>query len=207
MDFNKPEYASDREVPDLRIFRIKGVLEFSESHGSCARQVDQIATLVAELFNVHHCAIVLWKNITTALRRSSERPAALRDRGNLTMSCPMLINGIEVGMISVEGPKDTEGFTHSDFVLLEVVALTIAKSVRLIQAHNILRMHYAAGSISRQLAKPLSAGIHPRDLAPMAAQSFYGQLIKLGFLPGDIVHTISEVIAELNRDLRAHRHV
>lgn len=127
------------------------------------------------------------------------------------MSAPVRIDGRLVGVVNVTGAAFSEAELH----LLEVVALFIGKSVQVIQLQHLLASRFAQmalvrdaherghdGSGQRGGAAPGTAYQNPEDVARILARSFYKEMTRAGFAPGQIVSAATELIGQLKGTLQ-----
>ena len=126
------------------------------------------------------------------------------------MSAPVRIDGRLVGVVNVTGAAFSEAELH----LLEVVALFIGKSVQVIQLQHLLASRFAQMALVRDAherghresarggAAPGTAYQNPEDVARILARSFYKEMTRAGFAPGQIVGAATELIGQLKGSLQ-----
>ncbi len=115
------------------------------------------------------------------------------------MSAPIRIDGRVAGVVNVAGAA----FSETELHLLEVMALFIGKSVHVIQLQHLLASRFAQMALVREAQErgTAVAGIayrNPEDMARILARSFYKEMTKSGFAPGQIVSAATELIGQLN---------
>ncbi|NNG24191.1 GAF domain-containing protein [Telluria aromaticivorans] len=121
------------------------------------------------------------------------------------MSAPVRIDGRLVGVVNVTGAA----FSESELHLLEVMALFIGKSVQVIQLQHLLASRFAQMALVREAhergqdsAAPGTAYQNPEDVARILARSFYKEMTRAGFAPGQIVSAATELIGQLKGTLQ-----
>lgn len=121
------------------------------------------------------------------------------------MSAPVRIDGRLVGVVNVTGAAFSEG----ELQLLEVMALFIGKSVQVIQLQHLLASRFAQMALVREAherghegAAPGTAYQNPEDVARILARSFYKEMTRAGFAPGQIVSAATELIGQLKGTLQ-----
>lgn len=114
------------------------------------------------------------------------------------MSAPVRIDGRTVGVVNVTGAA----FSEVELGLFEVLALFIGKSVQVIQLQGLLASRFAQLALVRDSTLGAAAYQNPDDLARILARSFFKEMTKAGFAPGQIVSAASELIGQLNGTLQ-----
>ena len=127
------------------------------------------------------------------------------------MSAPVRIDGRLVGVVNVTGAT----FSESELHLLEVMALFIGKSVQVIQLQHLLASRFAQMALVRDAHEraqdgaangagpaPGTAYQNPEDVARILARSFYKEMTRAGFAPGQIVSAATELIGQLKGTLQ-----
>jgi signal transduction protein with GAF and PtsI domain len=119
------------------------------------------------------------------------------------MSAPVRIDGRIVGVLNVTGAAFSEG----ELQLLEVTALFIGKSVQVIQLQRLLASRFAQMALVREAHEraaqeggPFAADTayqNPEEVARILARSFYKEMTRAGFAPGQIVSAATELIGQL----------
>ena len=139
------------------------------------------------------------------IARSEFAGLARRNRAALPalMSAPVRIDGRLVGVVNVTGAAFSEAELH----LLEVTALFIGKSVQVIQLQHLLASRFAQMALVREAhergGSPAGTAYqNPEDIARILARSFYKEMTKAGFAPGQIVSAATELIGQLNGSLQ-----
>ncbi|MFC0250940.1 GAF domain-containing protein [Massilia consociata] len=139
------------------------------------------------------------------IARSAFSGMARRNRAAVPalMSAPVRIDGRVVGVVNVSGST----FSDTELRLLEVTALYIGKSVQAIQLQRLLASRFAQMALVREAQERggLPAGTayqNPEDMARILARSFYKEMTKAGFAPGQIVNAATELIGQLRGTLQ-----
>lgn len=114
------------------------------------------------------------------------------------MSAPVRIDGRTVGVVNVTGTA----FSQAELGLFEVIALFIGKSVQVIQLQGLLASRFAQLALVREGTPGAAAYQNPDDLARILARSFFKEMTRAGFAPGQIVSAASELIGQLNGSLQ-----
>jgi len=114
------------------------------------------------------------------------------------MSAPVRIDGRTVGVVNVTGTT----FSKAELGLFEVIALFIGKSVQVIQLQGLLASRFAQLALVREGTPGAAAYQNPDDLARILARSFFKEMTRAGFAPGQIVSAASELIGQLNGSLQ-----
>ncbi|MEX5745738.1 GAF domain-containing protein [Massilia sp. X63] len=118
------------------------------------------------------------------------------------MSAPVRIDGRIVGVLNVSGAA----FSESELQLLEVTALFIGKSVQVIQLQRLLASRFAQMALVREARERAGADggavadtayQNPEEVARILARSFYKEMTRAGFAPGQIVSAATELIGQL----------
>lgn len=130
--------------------------------------------------------------------------------GNSAVSSPIRDNGHVLGVVNVSGARGRPPFDAEDVSLLEIVALVIGKSNRVVQLQNLLKSRFIQHSLIEGTEKTISellvsAGRHPDQMARIVAKSFYREMTNAGFSSGQIIDAASEIISELSNSLQKHR--
>ena len=131
------------------------------------------------------------------------------------MSAPVRIDGRLVGVVNVTG----SAFDEAELHLLEAMALFIGKSVQVIQLQHLLTSRFAQMALVRDAheraqeragqgaaqqggaAQGMSYQ-NPEDVARILARSFYKEMTRAGFAPGQIVSAATELIGQLKGTLQ-----
>ena len=147
------------------------------------------------------------------IARSEFAALARRNRAAVPalMSAPVRIDGRLVGVVNVTGAA----FDDTELHLLEVTALFIGKSVQVIQLQRLLASRFAQMALVRDAndrahvqavhgSGAMATGTayqNPEDVARILARSFYKEMTKAGFDPGQIVSAATELIGQLKGTL------
>ncbi len=147
--------------------------------------------------------------------RSEFASLARRRRAALPalMSAPVRIDGRIVGVLNVTGTA----FSEDELQLLEVTALFIGKSVQVIQLQRLLASRFAQMALvreaherARQEGTSIAADTayrNPEDVARILARSFYKEMTRAGFAPGQIIGAATELIGQLGGALQEYGRV
>lgn len=119
------------------------------------------------------------------------------------MSAPVRIDGRVVGVLNVTGAA----FNENELQLLEVTALFIGKSVQVIQLQRLLASRFAQMALVREAHERAAHDggsfaadttyQNPEEVARILARSFYKEMTRAGFGPGQIVSAATELIGQL----------
>lgn len=122
------------------------------------------------------------------------------------MLAPVRIDGRVAGAVTASCGSAKASFTERDLVLLETAALLIGKAVQLRQLRGILASRFTQLALARELqgGAALAAYQKPDHVARLLARSFYREMARAGFDPGQIVQAASEIIEQLNGNLARH---
>lgn len=134
------------------------------------------------------------------ISRSEFAGLARRNRAAVPalMSAPIRIDGRTVGVVNATGAV----FSEAELGLFEVIALFIGKSVQVIQLQGLLASRFAQMALVREGTSDPAAYQNPDDLARILARSFFKEMTRAGFAPGQIVSAASELIGQLNGTLQ-----
>jgi len=149
------------------------------------------------------CGRVLASNralLVEDISRSEFASLARRNRAAVPalMSAPIRIDGRTVGVVNVTGAD----FSEAELGLFEMIALFIGKSVQVIQLQGLLASRFAQLALVREGMPGPAAYQNPDDLARILARSFFKEMTKAGFEPGQIVSAATELIGQLNGSLQ-----
>ena len=131
-------------------------------------------------------------------------------RGPSLMSAPIKVADRVIGVINVSEHRDAAPFGDRDLSLLEVLSLFVGKSIqafqlqrlaesRVLQMAEVLRQRESAGGESKRICPD------PSRLAKLVAKNLYRELAAAGFGPSAIIAVSSQVLSELNDNLKRHR--
>ncbi|QOY94693.1 GAF domain-containing protein [Massilia sp. UMI-21] len=114
------------------------------------------------------------------------------------MSAPVRIDARIVGVLNVSGVA----FSEAELQLLEVIALFIGKSAQVIQLQGLLASRFAQMALVRNAhdSGTIAADTayqNPEEVARILARSFYKEMTRAGFAPGQIVSAATELIGQL----------
>lgn len=132
------------------------------------------------------------------------------DRGPALMSAPIKIGDRVIGVINVSEPYDGKPFRHADIGLLDVLALFVGKSIQVFQLQKLAesRLLQMAEVLRQRESESRERGPicpDPARLAKMVAKNIYRELAGAGFGPSAIISVSSQVLSELNENLRRHQ--
>jgi signal transduction protein with GAF and PtsI domain len=114
------------------------------------------------------------------------------------MSAPVRIDGRTVGVLNATGAV----FSEAELALFEVMALFIGKAVQVGQLQGLLASRFAQLALVREGELSAVAYQNPDDLARILARSFFKEMTRAGFEPGQIVSAATELIGQLNGSLQ-----
>jgi GAF domain-containing protein len=126
--------------------------------------------------------------------------------GRSLMSSPIRIDGKIVGVLNASGAPGAV-FSRADLALLDVTALFIGKSVQVVQLQHLLDSRFAQLALLREARGKVGASVrtayqNPGDVARILARSFFKEMTKVGFEPGQIVSAATELIEQINAQLQ-----
>ena len=144
------------------------------------------------------------------IARTNGKLQYTRDAHKRSMFAAIMSNGKTIGVIHVHEPKNKHSFDLSDLRLLEISALSMAKSIRLIQLQTILNSRFikiALALNSDNMTGPAQPILpqHPHQVSKIVAKSFYREMKKAGFGRSQIINAASEILSQLNDDVRKPR--
>jgi GAF domain-containing protein len=123
--------------------------------------------------------------------------------GSSLICAPIRIDGKIVGVINAAGAAGQPAFGETALRLLEVTALFIGKSIQVQQLQRILDSRFAQLALEREGQEQLrTAYQNPEDVARVLARSFFKELTKAGFAPAQIISATTEIIDQLNTQLK-----
>jgi signal transduction protein with GAF and PtsI domain len=137
--------------------------------------------------------------------------AALARRGaraGASLLCaPIRIDGNVVGVINAASGVGQPSFGETELRLLEVTALFIGKSIQVQQLQHLLASRFAQLALLQEAREKVGESVatayrNPEDVARILARSFFREMTKAGFEPGQIVSAASELIGQLNQRLQ-----
>ena len=125
------------------------------------------------------------------------------------MSSPISIEAKIIGIVNVCGAQSKPTFSQVDLHMLEVIAMFIGKSIQVIQLQNILNSRFTQLALMQDLKEKVDGSIatayqHPDQVARILAKSLFKEMTKAGFGSGQIIHAASEIISQLNNNLKRH---
>ena len=133
-----------------------------------------------------------------------------REGGGASLMCaPIRVDGKIIGVINAAGAAGQPAFTDTGLRLLEVTALFIGKSIQVQQLQRLLDSRFAQMALlqeTQQAKERVGESVrlayrNPEDVAKILARSFFREMTKAGFEPGQIVSAATELIDQLNRRL------
>jgi GAF domain-containing protein len=127
--------------------------------------------------------------------------------GSSLICAPIRIDGKIVGVINAAGAAGQPAFGDTELRLLEVTALFIGKSIQVQQLQRVLDSRFAQMALLQEAKEQVGASVrlayrNPEDVARILARSFFREMTKVGFAPGQIVSAASELIGQLNQRLQ-----
>jgi GAF domain-containing protein len=131
-----------------------------------------------------------------------------RDGAGASLMCaPIRIDGKIVGVINVAGAAGQPAFDDTGLRLLEVTALFIGKSIQVQQLQRLLDSRFAQMALLQEAQEKVGESVrlayrNPEDVAKILARSFFREMTKAGFEPGQIVSAATELIDQLNQRLQ-----
>jgi GAF domain-containing protein len=128
--------------------------------------------------------------------------------GSSLICAPIRIDGKIVGVINAAGASSQPALGETALRLLEVTALFIGKSIQVQQLQRVLDSRFAQLALEREGQEQLrTAYQNPEDVARVLARSFFKELTKAGFAPAQIISATTEIIDQLNTQLKHEREV
>jgi hypothetical protein len=109
---------------------------------------------------------------------------------NSAISNALVAHGMTIGVITVHGYRGSPEFTGLEEMMLEIVAVVVGNSLKLVHMQNLLKLRYRP-AVFRKCC--------PIELAKL----FYEDLQKAGFDSGAVVLAASEIISQVSAQLRA----
>jgi L-methionine (R)-S-oxide reductase len=123
--------------------------------------------------------------------------------GASLVCAPIRIDGKIVGVINAAGASGQPAFRETELRLLEVTALFIGKSIQVQQLQRLLDSRFAQLALEREEEGQVRTSYHkPEDVARVLARSFFKELTKAGFAPAQIISATTEIIDQLNNQLK-----
>jgi L-methionine (R)-S-oxide reductase len=123
--------------------------------------------------------------------------------GPSLISAPIRIDGKIIGVINAAGAAGQPALGETALQLLEVTALFIGKSIQVQQLQHLLDSRFAQLALQSEEQGSVRTAYHnPEDVARVLARSFFKELIKAGFAPAQIVSATTEIIGQLNQQLK-----
>jgi len=125
---------------------------------------------------------------------------------NLAMR-PLINNGRMIGFISVQTPKDGLYPACNTLELLDIVADIIAKVVQIKQLHSLIIMHCRVAELNKPIdtnsvLRKIAESPHSANTAKAFAKLIYQDMVKAGFSYNNIIYVASELLSELNHNLK-----
>jgi GAF domain-containing protein len=161
-----------------------------KGEGICGRVLESGSSLLVEDIGKSEFALL------------ARRPDAA---GRSLMSAPIRIDGKTVGVLNASGAPGM-AFSRADLALLDVTALFIGKSVQVVQLQHVLDSRFAQLALLREAQEKVGSSVrtayqNPGDVARILARSFFKEMTKAGFEPGQIVSAATELIEQINHTL------
>jgi L-methionine (R)-S-oxide reductase len=128
--------------------------------------------------------------------------------GSSLICAPIRIDGKIVGVINAAGAASQPALGETALRLLEVTALFIGKSIQVQQLQRVLDSRFAQLALEREGQEDVrTAYQNPEDVARVLARSFFKELTKAGFAPAQIISATTEIIDQLNTQLKHEKEV
>jgi hypothetical protein len=109
-------------------------------------------------------------------------------------------------VINAAGASGQPALGETELRLLEVTALFIGKSIQVQQLQHLLDSRFAQLALEREEQEPVRTAYHnPEDVARVLARSFFKELTKAGFAPAQIISATTEIIDQLNNQLKLEK--
>ncbi|MGB9107078.1 MAG: GAF domain-containing protein [Telluria sp.] len=125
------------------------------------------------------------------------------DAGSSLICAPIRIDGKIAGVINAASAAGHPAFGETALRLLEVTALFIGKSIQVQQLQRLLDSRFAQMALEREGTEHVrTAYQNPEDVARVLARSFFKELTKAGFAPAQIISATTEIIDQLNTQLK-----
>lgn len=124
--------------------------------------------------------------------------------GNSLISSPIRVEGRVVGVINAANAAGAPAFDESALALLETTALFVGQALQLRQLRHLLASRFAqqAMLVEEAHGDERLAYRNPDEVARILARSFFREMTRAGFGSAQVVAAASELIGQLNRDLR-----
>lgn len=122
--------------------------------------------------------------------------------GDSLISAPIRIDGRVVGVINAANGAGATAFDDAALVLLETTALFLGQALQLRQLRHLLGSRFAQQAVQEQEEGARLAYRNPDGVARILARSFFREMTRAGFGSAQVVAAASELIGQLNRDLR-----
>jgi L-methionine (R)-S-oxide reductase len=126
------------------------------------------------------------------------------------MVAPMRVDGQIVGVLNARAGAGKGRVEEEDLKIFETVALLMGKSVQSQQLRAVLDSRFAQLALASEMGERVGGSIaatayqNPDQLAKILAKSLYKEMAKAGFAPAQIISAASEIIEQLNAQLRRH---
>ena len=126
--------------------------------------------------------------------------------GDSLISAPIRIDGQVVGVINAANGAGAPAFDDAALALLETTALFVGQALQLRQLRHLLGSRFAQQAVQGEKEEGRLAYRNPDEVARILARSFFRELTRAGFGSAQVVAAATELIGQLNRDLRGeHR--
>lgn len=126
--------------------------------------------------------------------------------GNSLISAPVRVEGRVVGVINAANGAGAPAFDETALALLETSALFLGQALQLRQLRHLLGSRFAQQAMLGEEAGEDNAARlayrNPDEVARILARSFFREMTHAGFGSAQVVAAASELIGQLNRDLR-----
>jgi len=123
--------------------------------------------------------------------------------GDSLISAPIRIDGRVVGVINAANGAGAPAFDDAALALLETTALFLGQALQLRQLRHLLGSRFAQQAVQGEEER--LAYRNPDEVARILARSFFREMTRAGFGSAQVVAAATELIGQLNRDLRGER--
>jgi len=109
-------------------------------------------------------------------------------------------------VINAANGAGAPAFDDAALALLETTALFVGQALQLRQLRHLLGSRFAQQAVQGEKEEGRLAYRNPDEVARILARSFFRELTRAGFGSAQVVAAATELIGQLNRDLRGeHR--
>jgi len=125
--------------------------------------------------------------------------------GDSLISAPIRIDNRVVGVINAANGAGAPAFDDAALALLETTALFLGQALQLRQLRHLLGSRFAQQAVQGEKEEERLAYRNPDEVARILARSFFREMTRAGFGSAQVVAAATELIGQLNRDLRGER--